>query len=181
MEQSIGESYFRRANLWLFLAVAAYFAMNGAQLWETAIMVPAWTQAPPASLIFFREPYGLDFKVFWIVVHSVHELFLITALVFNWQIQSRRNLMLLLLAVHVAVRAWTLLYFAPTLIEFQGIQYSDTVDSVLTQRAAMWRDLNYLRVGLFVAVNLGFAALLRVGKPVRRKTYSKTLLPHQHS
>jgi uncharacterized membrane protein len=75
-----------------------------------------WTAAPPSSLIFFQKPYGLDFKAFWIITHGIHELIFITALIFNWKIRKRRNLILLVLAGHIAVRVWTLLYFAPTII-----------------------------------------------------------------
>jgi hypothetical protein len=148
------------ADVWLFIAVSIYFIMNGAQLWETAIMIPAWTQAPPASLIFFQEPYGLDFKMFWIVVHSIHDLTLIVALILNWKVPRRRRWMIPLVILHVGVRVWTLLYFAPVIIEFQQIPYSDTVDPALVEKAAQWRELNYLRVGLFFLVNLALVPLL---------------------
>jgi hypothetical protein len=148
-----------RATLWLFIATAAYFIMNGAQLWETAIMIPAWTAAPPESLFFFKGPYGLDFKNFWIIVHSSHEVLLIIALIFNWKLKKTRNLMLLLLVAHVAVRVWTLQYFAPTIIEFQNMELQSMVDTALVEKAAEWRNLNYLRVGVFFLINLGYATL----------------------
>ncbi len=146
-------STYSKADKWLFYSICAYFIMNGAQLWETALMVPAWTAAPPASLIFFQKPYGLDFKVFWIVTHGIHELIFIAALIFNWKIKPRRNAMLLILAGHIAVRAWTLLYFAPTIIEFQHVPPGHTIDTLLVQKAALWRHLNYLRVGIFFLLN----------------------------
>ncbi|KAB1065117.1 transposase [Salibacter halophilus] len=149
-----------RANLWLFIATAAYFIMNGAQFWETAIMIPAWTAAPPESLFFFKGPYGLDFKNFWIIVHSSHEVLILIALVFNWKFKKTRNLMLLLLVAHMGVRVWTLQYFAPTIIEFQNMELQSVVDPSLVDKAAEWRNLNYLRVGLFFLINLGFAGLL---------------------
>lgn len=153
---------FSKPNQWLFIAVALYFLMNGAQLWETAIMVPAWTAAPPASLIFFQEPYGVDFKIFWIVVHSVHDLAFIVALIFSWKIPVRRNWMLLLLSIHVVVRIWTLAYFAPQLMAFQELSYSNSVDRELTERAAIWRNLNYLRVAIYFGVNLSLLPLFKV-------------------
>jgi hypothetical protein len=164
MEKSI---QYTRADIWLFLCISAYFIMNGAGLWETVIMVPAWTAAPPASLIFFKAPYGLDFKVFWIAVHAVHEVIFITALIFNWGIKNRRIPLLMIFAGHVAVRAWTLMYFAPTLMYFQQIPFSDTVDITLQEKAARWRDLNYLRVGIFFALNLMLLPLL-ISKKVKR-------------
>jgi len=149
-----------KANLWLFIATAAYFLMNGAQLWETAIMVPAWTAAPPESLLFFKGTYGLDFKNFWIIVHSSNEMFLLIALIFNWRFKKRRNFMLLLLVAHISVRVWTLLYFAPIIMEFQAMNVKPMTDPVLLEKAAQWRNLNYLRVALFFLINMGFAQLL---------------------
>ena len=153
---------YSKADRWLFYSICAYFIMNGAQVWETALMVPAWTAAPPASLIFFQKPYGLDFKVFWIVLHCIHELVFIAALIFNRRIKSRRNAMLLILAGHITVRAWTLLYFAPAIIEFQQLPPGNTVDAMLVQKAAMWRHLNYWRVGIFFLLNLSLIPLFKL-------------------
>lgn len=156
-----------KSTRWLLGCIMAYFVMNGAQLWETAIMVPAWTAAPPASLHFFQGFYGLDFKVFWIVVHAVHEVIFIIALIMNWKEKQRRNPLLLLFIAHLAVRAWTLMYFAPTIIWFQSLPVSTAVDPVLVEKAALWKNLNYLRVGLFSAINLGMLLLLKNPKPSR--------------
>lgn len=153
---------YSKADKWLFYSICAYFIMNGAQVWETALMVPAWTAAPPASLIFFRQPYGLDFKAFWIITHGIHELIFIAALMFNWKIKQRRNAMLLILAGHIAVRVWTLLYFAPTIIEFQQLPPADSIDAFLVQKAAMWRHLNYLRVGIFFLLNVSLIPVFKL-------------------
>jgi hypothetical protein len=146
---------------WLLWCVMAYFVMNGAQIMETAIMVPAWTAAPPSTLYFFQKPYGLDFKVFWITVHSIHEIIFIIALVLNWKDSQRRNPLLLLFVAHMAVRVWTVSYFAPTIIWFQLLPVTDTVDNLLVQKAALWKNLNYLRVGLFIAINVSMVFLLK--------------------
>ena len=151
-----------RADQWLYVATALYFVMNGAQLWETSIMVPAWTAGPPASLFFFKTAYGLDFKLFWIVVHSVHEVFLLLALLFSWHIKQRRSAMIGLLVVHVALRIWTLQYFAPTLMQFMAMDVKPFVDSELLERATIWKNLNYLRVGLYILVNLGYVFIFRL-------------------
>ena len=153
---------YSKATQWLFYAVCAYFVMNGAQIWETALMVPAWTAAPPSSLIFFQKPYGMDFKVFWIVIHGIHELIFVIALVFNWKIKKRRNFILLILAGHIALRVWTLLYFAPTIIGFQQLPYSNTVDASLQEKASLWRNLNYVRVALFFALNVLLVPVLKL-------------------
>ncbi|MEU5853235.1 hypothetical protein [Saccharopolyspora shandongensis] len=74
--------YIRRALLWLVITAAAYFLLNGAQIFETFTVVPSWTAAPPASLAVFHGPYGLDLQAFWIIFHSVHELTFLVAIAF---------------------------------------------------------------------------------------------------
>lgn len=152
---SIEASYLARAETWLFITTLAYFLMNGAQIFETAVIVPKWTASPPESLQVFRGKYGLDFKIFWIVMHTIHEITFVLAIIFCWRIEPIRNPLLILFAIHFAVRAWTLLYFAPNIIEFQKIANSSADGSGLLNRAALWRTLNYLRVGIFLAVSIG--------------------------
>lgn len=151
-----------KANIWLFWAIALYFLMNGAQIWETALFIPAWTEAPPASLHFFEPPYGIDLKTFWIVVHTIHEVVLIIALIYGWKITKRRNWMLLLMFLHISVRIWTLTYFAPAIIEFQSIDVVDKVDQGLVENANQWETLNYIRVGSYLALNLCFLLLFKI-------------------
>jgi hypothetical protein len=150
--------YVKRALWWLVTTTAVYLLMNGAQIFETLLIVPTWTAAPPASLGLFQGPYALDLKAFWIVFHSLHEITFILALVYCWRLKEVRQWVLGLLVVHVAVRGWTVAYFAPTIIEFQGLLPSAAIDPELVRKAARWRHLNIIRVMLFMVVNL---ALLR--------------------
>lgn len=155
---SVSTSYLNRAEIWLFLSTLLYFMMNGAQLFETFVIVPKWTAAPPASFQLFEGPHGLDFKTFWIVAHSIHEVTFIMAIAFCWKL-GIRNWLLVLFAVHFAVRVWTLVYFAPQIMDFQRIAQSGEAGVELIRRADLWRQLNYLRVGIFVAVSLGMIPL----------------------
>ena len=153
-----------RALVSLVVTTAVYLVMNGAQIFETVLIVPAWTAAPPASLGLFQGAYGLDFKAFWIAVHSIHELTFIAALIACWKLPSIRWALLELLGVHVAVRVWTIAYFAPTIIAFQGLPVSTQADHQLVAQAARWRTLNLLRVLVFAMVNLALFPLIhRVG------------------
>ncbi|MEO8733715.1 MAG: transposase, partial [Flavobacteriales bacterium] len=134
------------------------FLMNGAQLFETAVLVPKWSASPPNSFLFFKDPHGLDLKPFWIVAHSLHEVTFILALWFCWKLDIR-NALLLLFLVHMAVRVWTLSYFAPNIINFQAIANGAGVGSDLMQKVKLWRTLNYVRVGLFMVVSIGLIPL----------------------
>lgn len=152
------------ANTSLLITTVAYLLLNGAQLFETAVLVPVWTAAPPASLHLFRGPYGLDFKVFWIVAHSLHELTFLAALILNWKIPARRKVLLVVFVVHIALRAWTLLYFAPVIIFFQQIPVTDTVDQILLQKAARWREMNLIRVAAFMVLSFILIPLNRTAR-----------------
>ena len=155
---NITAEYLSRAETWLIITTLIYFLMNGAQIFETAVIVPKWTASPPESFQVFKGKYGLDFKLFWIVLHSIHELTFILAIIFCWKLDIR-NWLILLFAIHFAVRAWTLIYFAPNIIEFQKIANTTGEGSGLLQRTRKWRNLNYLRVALFIAVSIGLIPL----------------------
>ncbi|WP_420149023.1 transposase [Spirosoma sp.] len=155
----ITADYVSRAETWLFITTLIYFLMNGAQLFETAVIVPKWTASPPDSLQLFKGKYGLDFKTFWIALHSVHEITFILAIIFCWQLESVRNVLLVLFGIHFAVRVWTILYFAPAIMEFQKVANVTNQEADLRPRTALWKKLNYIRVGLFVAVSFGLVPL----------------------
>ncbi|ABG59360.1 conserved hypothetical protein [Cytophaga hutchinsonii ATCC 33406] len=151
--------YLSRAELWLFITTGMYFLMNGAQIFETAVLVPAWSAAPPESFPMLQGKYGIDLKTFWIVIHSIHELTFIAALVFCWKIEPIRTGLLILFAVHFGVRIWTILYFAPNMMDFQKITSVTDTAADLIQRVNQWRVLNYIRVGIFIAVSIGLIPL----------------------
>jgi hypothetical protein len=157
--------YVRRALLWLVVTTGVYFLLNGAQIFETLAIVPSWAAAPPASLALFHGPYGLDFKAFWIIFHSVHELTFLIAVACAWKLPAVRRWLLVLLAAQIALRVWTVAYFAPTLIAFQDLPAAAVMDEALRDQAALWADLNYLRVAAFLAVS--FALLPLVARLVR--------------
>lgn len=143
------------AGLWLLITTLIYFLMNGAQIFETVVIIPKWTANPPESFGVFKGKYALDFKTFWIAMHSIHEITFIIAIYYCWDFEQIKNWLLILFAVHFAVRVWTLGYFAPQIIEFQKIANSSVAPDDLLSKATKWRRLNYWRVGLFVAVSVG--------------------------
>lgn len=157
---NLNMEYLSRAESWLFVTILAYFLLNGAQLFETAVLVPKWTAAPPHSFQVFKAPYGADLKTFWIVAHSIHEITFILAMVFCWKIDPVRNGLLVLFVIHVALRVWTLAYFAPNIIEFQAIANGKSFTMDLLSRTKQWRTLNYIRVSVFMAVSIGLIPLL---------------------
>jgi hypothetical protein len=150
-----------KAEMWLLITTLVYFLMNGAQIFETVAVVPKWSASPPESFILISGPHGINLKGFWIILHSIHEITFFIALYFCWKIDPVRNWLLLLFGIHFAVRAWTLLYFAPNIIEFQKISTeSSYAYNDLVAKTTMWRSLNYIRVAIFISVSIGLVPLL---------------------
>jgi hypothetical protein len=156
---NITEAYLSTAEIWLLITTLIYFLMNGAGIFETAVLVPKWTALPPVSFQILQGKYGLDLKTFWIATHVVHEITFIVAIVFCWQIETIRNGLLLLFALHFAIRTWTILYFAPNIMAFQKINTMSENNLDLQKRTLRWKQLNYIRMFLFFAVSIGLVRL----------------------
>jgi len=156
---SITTNYLTRAEIWLCITTLIYFLMNGAQIFETLVFVPRWTASPPDNFKLLLDGRGASLKFFWIIIHSLHEIIFILAIIFCWKIDPVRNWLLILFAVHFAVRAWTLSYFAPNIIDFQKIAEKQTLAEDLISRTSLWQTLNYIRVALFMAVSIGLIPL----------------------
>ena len=157
--ETLAAEYIFRAEAWLLITILIYFIMNGAGIFETAVLVPKWSSSPPESFQIFRGEHGIDLKIFWIVMHSVHEITFIVAIIFCWQIPGVRETLMLLFAVHFGVRVWTMAYFAPNIIEFQRIANTGEQAADLPFRTTRWRNLNYIRTFTFVAVSVGMVAV----------------------
>lgn len=156
---NITASYLTRAEIWLYITTLVYFLMNGAQVFETLVFVPKWTAAPPANFSLLQDGKGASLKFFWIIFHSLHEITFILAIIFCWKIDFARNWLLILFAIHFAVRVWTLAFFAPNIIHFQKIAETPSLAKDLVARTTLWQTLNYVRVAIFIAISIGLVPL----------------------
>jgi hypothetical protein len=152
-------SYLTRAEIWLCITTLVYFLMNGAQIFETLVFVPKWTASPPYNFNLLLDGRGASLKFFWIVFHSLHEIAFILAIIFCWKIDPVRNWLLILFAIHFAVRVWTLAFFAPNIINFQKIAQTSSFTGDLINKTSLWQTLNYIRVAIFIAISIGLIPL----------------------
>jgi len=157
--ENISVNYLTRAETWLCLTTLIYFIMNGAQIFETLVFVPKWVASPPDNFKLLLDGRGVSLKFFWIIFHSLHEITFLLAIIFCWKIDPVRNWLLILFAIHFAVRVWTLTYFAPNIIHFQKIAETATLAKDLVSQTSTWQALNYIRVAIFIAVSLGLIPL----------------------
>src|SRR5689334_25383344 len=132
--ENLTAQYLFRAEAWLVITTLIYFIMNGAGIFETAVIIPRWSASPPESFQIFRGEHGIDLKYFWIAMHLIHEITFIVAIILCWNIPSVKEWLLALFVAHFGVRVWTLAYFAPNIMEFQKIANGQAAPSDLTAR-----------------------------------------------
>lgn len=148
------------AETWLFINTLLYFLMNGAQIFETAVVVPKWAALPPQTFTLLADKNGTSLKTFWIALHSIHEIAFILSIFYCWNLEPIRNGLLILFAIHAAVRIWTIIYFAPNIIDFERCAHQSSVEALLLKkRAATWQKLNYLRVAIYLAISIAMIPL----------------------
>lgn len=157
--ESLTTTYITRAEIWLCITTLLYFLMNGAQIFETLIFVPKWASSPPETFKFLQDGKGASLKFFWIILHSLHEIAFILAIIFCWKIDPVRNWLLVLFIIHAAVRIWTLTFFAPHIIQFQNLAAASSVPEQILTKISLWKTLNYIRVAVYIAVSIGFIPL----------------------
>jgi len=144
-------------TLVLVFASISFIIVIGGATYEHTSVVPIWAAAPPASLSMFQGSYPLAASNFWIPVHPLTMLLLVTSLLLNWGTE-RRKFILITIGGYVLVLIATFAHFVPELMSITQSAFSATVDAELATRAKNWELLSLVRLGiLFVlAVNLLF-------------------------
>lgn len=133
------------------LACLSFATVFGAAMYEHVGVVPRWSAAPPASLTMFQGKYGLNAGPFWMLIHPVTLVLIITTLVVFWK-TGRRIHLLLPLSVYLAILIATATYFVPQLLSIVQTPISDTADAALTARAQTWETLSLLRMGVLAVL-----------------------------
>ena len=149
-------------TLLLILGCISFIIVLGGATYEHVAVVPVWSSAVPESLSMFQGKYGLVPRPFWLSVHPVTVVLLVTALIANWK-TPRRPYILATLVGYAGVLAVTFTYFVPELMAIILTPYSATVDADLTRRANLWETLSFVRWGCLVV--LAIVLLLGLSKP----------------
>ncbi|EKJ85536.1 hypothetical protein CLV96_0855 [Leptospira meyeri] len=133
-----------------------YFLMNGAQIFETLVFVPRWATGHVTNLqILNTEIKSADLKYFWIMFHSIHEIIFLVSLLFCYQIEGIGHWLVVLFILHMAVRVWTVVYFAGKIIRFQFLANTDGFHSLEGKNEIKtWVILNYFRVSIYIGISI---------------------------
>jgi hypothetical protein len=149
-------------NISLIAAISSCFAQIGAQLFAIVVIVRTAIAAPPRSFALFEGEYGYDSSIFWETLALV-----LVTIVVHWR-TTRRNLLLVSLALFLAGTAVAALVVEPGFDRLMAVGYSDTVDAALKSQAASLYAYDWaLWLISLVAGLMLLAALARPLAPAR--------------
>jgi hypothetical protein len=140
------------SNIFLVMASIAFITIIGAAIYEHAAVVPVWSMAPPVSLSMFQGKYGIQPANFWMPVHPITILLLAAALITNWKLPRRKQI-LIVFGVYLLILAITATYFVPELLAITTSAYSAATSDDLTIRAGMWEKLSLLRLSVLLVLS----------------------------
>ena len=150
-------------NLSLIALIVSCFIQIGAQLFAIVVIVRTVIAAPPRSFAIFEGEYGYDSSFFWQIVPNISLALIVVALIANWR-TTRRNLLLVALALFIIGGVVAALVVEPEFAKLMAIGYSDVVDSSLQSRAATWYAYD---CGLWlIALTAGITLLVALARPV---------------
>jgi hypothetical protein len=139
------------ANATLIVLALFYLIMLGGGNYEQLTITNLVTSAPPKSLYILQGPYGFKPIIFWVIFRPITLILFIIALVGNWNhTLGRRNLLLIAFGIDILTTIATFSYFAPETGVIAGAKYDPAiVDEIQLQRAQLWKNLNWIRLGGF--------------------------------
>ena len=159
------------AFLTLFITVLLFGVLNGGGIFEEIVVAPVWSATPPTSFSLIQEPNGLSLTSFWIPFHIAANIFLIIALILNWQNKIRRNYLLIVLGLYLVIRVATFAYFAPEIIAFENTPAQGPFSPELAARAEQWTTLSWFRTIGEIGINiLLLLAIIQPGKRDKHMT-----------
>lgn len=152
----------------LWLSVVVWGCMLGGIIYETLVVVPVWSAAPPESTGVMTHPrFPIVPSRMWIPFSNLHTLISIAVVIFAWNQRSRRWWLLFALAVVIVSHVMQFGYFWPT---NRAMAEAGVAPTEAISMANQWKAVNWFRVGYIAA---GFLATLRAFSiPLAGREYS---------
>jgi hypothetical protein len=118
-------------------------ASLGGAVYESLVLDPVW---PGRPAIIQAQHGGVSRKRFWLPIHGAFEVALVAAVIVTWGHPDVRTPVLIALASHAAMRAWSLIDLVPKAVAFQK------ADPAVIERddAVRWTRRSLLRLPLDV-------------------------------
>ena len=134
--------------LWFYAVMVS--VVFGASVYEALVVHPAWSRKPPESFRgFVGTPVSrMDLPRFWVPVAPLYALSGLGTLGLALLSGSHGEAIIVSAVCAIAVVAWTLLYFRPTIERFLGDGGANTPAERSQAEARRWIRLNWVRAGL---------------------------------
>lgn len=161
----MSQSRCRWSRTALWLAMLAAVAVCAAGSYEHVVIVPAWTEAPPASLALFHGPYGVDTGRWWRAVHIPTSLLAVAASVLL-RGQPARAFAGAAALGYVIVLAATGVWYLPELVALTGDLAAPIAHPEWRERAQRWEMASLVRLAVMY-VNAGFLVWAAASPQVR--------------
>src|SRR5690625_7912016 len=100
-----------RVKGYLIMLIYGFGFELGGAFYEWIVVASQWSTYPPESFVILQGEYALPLDSFWIPLHMIVQVVIITALILCWKDKKRRNLMLLLVGLYILLRGTTFMYF----------------------------------------------------------------------
>jgi hypothetical protein len=133
------------APIILCVALIVKCASLGGGLYETMLVDRVWPINPH---VIQPQRGGINRKLFWMPVHGLFEISLLSSIWIAWADADVRAWLLLALACHLAMRLWSFVYFIPAAIRFEK---PGDFDSAQITSARRWIRLSLWRLPLEIA------------------------------
>lgn len=146
----------------MFLAAfVAGFAFGNGVLYQSLMTVVA-LETPRYLPLFYLEAPAEAVKYFPYFYNTSLELLLLPgALLLNWHLPTRRNLIFIGAVLFYAHRVWSYLYFVPTIFAFEAMTPAQLTSAAVVEDVRQWILLSWTRTGidglLFVLLLLAVA------------------------
>lgn len=125
----------------------------GGAFYEWIVVASQWSAYPPESFVFLQGEYALPLDSFWMPLHMIVQVVIITALILCWRDKKRRNLMLLLVGLYIFLRIPTFMYFIPELEHFRTTSLTAPWTEEIQNRADKWV---FLSIGRTTAIAVSY-------------------------
>lgn len=144
----------RARDLSLAAAIVVWATILGGIVYSHIVWFPPYLSDLPKTAALAQTIHD---EHFWLTIHPLAIVTLIAALALNWKLRSRRNLIVITVAIYAVAIITTALYFVPELIAFRNSASSSVAPAEWYVRGQNWQHLSWVR-GFFVY--LAFIPLL---------------------
>jgi|SRR5580765_1368763 len=141
----------------LMVSIFLYGVLLGGIVYAHVVFFPPYLSGLPNSAALVNGPYALHDEYFWMMIHPVAILSLIVSLALNWKIKTRRNLIMIPLALYIVAIIVTTLYFVPELRNFRSSPSMSVSPAEWLARGQRWQYFSWLRGSIMA---LGMVPLL---------------------